>query len=214
MLKRFNDAIKSYDEGLAVTPDDPALVKGRGEAVRDKDAPIGGYAAPSSGVGGGSGGNPLTEVFGPSLIPKIAADPKTRPYLDDKDFMAKLEMLQKNPNSLQQCMSDPRIMEVLSMALGGNVEFRDPDSEKVSTKKPESVPVKEPEPVVEVEEDTSWMTPEELQAHGDKKKAITVKNEGNVCLQLKLVVNRSLCLFLFALLSLAFSVAFSKGLSP
>jgi stress-induced-phosphoprotein 1 len=166
-LKRFNDAIAAYDAGLDKAPGDAGLTKGRAEAVRDKDAP------PAS-------ANPMANLFGPSLIAKIAADPKCAPYLDDQSFMQKLQMLQTNPNSLQMMMGDPRIMEVLQLALGGNVQFKDQNGDEVNapppaaTKKQEK---KEPEPEPEV--DTSDFSEEELAAHNQKKAAVAKKNEGN-----------------------------------
>jgi len=61
-----------------------------------------------------------TNPFGQQLIQKILLNPKTRPYLNDKDFMAKIQKLQTDPNSLVELLGDPRIMEVLGMSLGGS----------------------------------------------------------------------------------------------
>ena len=38
-LKRYNDAIAAYEEGLAKFPNDEALKKGIEEVKRDKDGP-------------------------------------------------------------------------------------------------------------------------------------------------------------------------------
>ena len=119
----------------------------------------------------------MANLFGPSLIAKIAGDPKMKEYLSDPTFMQKIQMLQQNPNSLQMMMQDPRIMEVLQLALGGNVSFGNPNDD---TPMPPAPAKKEPEPEPEpMEEDTSDMTEEELKVHNDKKSAKAKKEEGN-----------------------------------
>jgi len=120
--------------------------------------------------------NPMANLFGPSLIGKIAADPKMKEYLSDPTFMQKITMLQQNPNNLQMCMGDPRIMEVLQMALGGNVSFGGPED---SPNNPPPAKKATPEPPKEVVVDTSDFTEEELATHEKKKAAVAKKNEGN-----------------------------------
>ena len=57
----------------------------------------------------------------PDLIAKLALDPSTRAFLSQPDFMAMLSEVQRKPDSFAQHMSDPRMMKVLSVALGINV---------------------------------------------------------------------------------------------
>lgn len=64
------------------------------------------------GMGGMGGGNPLANAFGPNMMARLAAEPKFVPYLADPSFVAKINMLQQNPNNMQMHLSDPRIMEV------------------------------------------------------------------------------------------------------
>jgi stress-induced-phosphoprotein 1 len=121
-LKRYNDAIAAYEEGLAKFPNDEALKKGIEEVKRDKDGPPRGMG----GMGGmGMGG--MNNPFGTQLMQKILLNPKTRPYLNDKEFMAKIQRLQTDPNSLMELISDPKVMEVLGMSLGGGMEDDDED---------------------------------------------------------------------------------------
>ena len=55
----------------------------------------------------------------PSLLAKIAANPSTKHLLADASFMAKLQVIQKNPQAgIQEIGSDPRFMSVLGMLLG------------------------------------------------------------------------------------------------
>ena len=115
-LKRYNDAIAAYEEGQLKFPNDASFKKGIDEVKRDKDGPAirpGG----SMGINNMFGNN---NPFGQQLIQKILLNPKTRPYLNDKDFMAKIQKLQTDPNSLVELLGDPRIMEVLGMSLGGS----------------------------------------------------------------------------------------------
>ena len=56
----------------------------------------------------------LIGVQGPELWGKLHANPGTRKYLEDPDFRAKLQAIQKNPNALNMYLSDPRMMEVSS----------------------------------------------------------------------------------------------------
>jgi len=55
----------------------------------------------------------------PSLLAKIAANPNTKHLLADPSFMAKLQMIQRNPKAgFQEIGQDPRFMSVLAMLLG------------------------------------------------------------------------------------------------
>ncbi|GMI06429.1 hypothetical protein TrLO_g3748 [Triparma laevis f. longispina] len=162
-LSRLNDAEACYNSGIEKCGEDKSLVEGLKKLIDSKNAP------PVS-------SNPMANIFGPGLINKIGGDPKLKEYLSDPTFMSKIEMLQKNPNSLQMMMGDPRIMEVLQLALGGNVSFGNPDEAPEAPKKD---PEKKKEPEPEPEEDTSWMNEEELKKHEDKKLAKKKKEEGN-----------------------------------
>jgi stress-induced-phosphoprotein 1 len=57
----------------------------------------------------------------PDLMGKLAVDPSTRGFLAQPDFMAMLSEVQKKPDTFAQHMNDPRMMKVLSVALGINV---------------------------------------------------------------------------------------------
>jgi len=174
-LKRYNDSIAAYEEGIAKFPSDAALQKGLEQVKRDKDGP----SRPSGGRMPGMQQNP----FGDQLIQRIMLNPKTRPYLNDKDFMAKLKLLQQDPNMLPQLLSDPKMMEVLGIALGGDGDDDNDDSPSAPTaKKAEPVKKEEPkkdEPKVEEEEDLSQLSPEERKKREDQKAAVECKQKGN-----------------------------------
>jgi stress-induced-phosphoprotein 1 len=58
----------------------------------------------------------------PSLLGKIAGNPTTKHLLADPSFMAKLQLVQKNPKMLQtEIMQDQRLMQVMAMLLGINM---------------------------------------------------------------------------------------------
>lgn len=172
-LKRFNDSIAAYEKGLAKFPEDQGLINGLDAAKKAKEGP-----APTS-----RGGMP--NLFGPEMMAKIALDPKLRGYMSDPDFMAKLNKLQTDPNSLATMLSDPRIMEVFQVILGANgMEMKTADefnaeqeAKKSSSPKKASEP--EPEPMDEEEDDLSDLTPEERKIREDKKAAVLAKEKGN-----------------------------------
>jgi len=185
-LKRYNDAIAAYEEGIAKFPDDAVLKKGLAEVKRDKDGPPRG----SGGGGAGFGMPGMTNPFGNQLIQKMMLNPKTRPYLNDKEFMAKINKLGADPNSLGEMLSDPKIMEVLGLAMGAGDMGMDDDnnepakaperptsngSSKAETKKDE--PPQAPEK--EEEEDLSQLSPAERKRKEDQKAALVCKERGN-----------------------------------
>lgn len=54
----------------------------------------------------------------PGLIGKLAANPKTAPLLSDASFMAKLRQIQANPNDAGAAFQDPRMIQVMGVAMG------------------------------------------------------------------------------------------------
>ena len=63
----------------------------------------------------------------PDMYNKLARNPKTAPLLADQAFMAKLERLKQNPSSLGQEMGDPRFLQVMSVLLGIDLSFANPE---------------------------------------------------------------------------------------
>jgi len=179
-MKRYNDSANAYEEGLAKFPSDAGLKSGLEGCIKDRDTPEwqkGGRGGGMGGMGGMGNSNPMAGLFGPEMIKKMEQNPKLKEYLNDKEFMAKIDMLKRDPNSLQMMMGDPRIMEVFQMMLGGNVSFGGNDEPPPA---PAPAPKrKEPEPEPEPEVDTSNFTEQELKEHNDKKAAVALKTEGN-----------------------------------
>mmetsp|Transcript_10918 Transcript_10918/g.15302 ORF Transcript_10918/g.15302 Transcript_10918/m.15302 type:complete len:604 (+) Transcript_10918:73-1884(+) len=204
-LKRYNDSISAYESGLAQFPADKGLLKGLEDVKREKDKPAyGSGSGEGVGMGGmpGMGGqNPFANMFGPDTMAKMALDPEMRPLLNDKDFMAKVQKLQTDPNSLTTMLSDPNMMTFLNKMMGIQVKSGDDFAEEQKAKeeesggggdccadascsanstappKKESVP--EPEPMEEDEEDLSELTEEERTKKENQKKALEAKTKGN-----------------------------------
>ena len=83
-LKRYNDSIAAYEEGLAKFPEDAALKKGLEDVKKEKDNPFGSSA-------GGAGG-PMGGLFSPQMMAQMAMDPRLRPLLNDPEIMEKIKV--------------------------------------------------------------------------------------------------------------------------
>jgi len=176
-LKRYNDAIDAYSKGLEKFPNDPGLTKGLAEVKRDKDAP-----PPSAASMGGAG---LGGLFGPQMMAQMALNPKTRHYLNDAEIMAKVKLLQSNPNLLPTMLSDPKMMTFLQQILGAAQE--DDDQDPIPPKSTQPMRQTEPKPEqesMEVEEeddddDVEDMSPEDTEKKDRLQKALKSKERGN-----------------------------------
>lgn len=171
-LGRFDQAIAAYEKGLDVEPGLAMLTKGLDDAKREAERDKGGA--------GGMGG--LGNVFSaPDVISKIASNPQTASFLADPTFMMKIQELQRSPDAIGKHMSDPRILQVMGMLMGVNIQT--PDSmgmPEASSPAPPPPKPKEPEPEPEVE-----LTPEEQERKAKKAKADEHKLKGNTAYKAK-----------------------------
>lgn len=62
----------------------------------------------------------------PQLYQKLAANPKTSGLMGDSAFMAKIEQLKRNPNDMGQALGDPRMLQVMSVLLGIDMQLGNP----------------------------------------------------------------------------------------
>ncbi|KAF8692985.1 hypothetical protein HU200_039353 [Digitaria exilis] len=119
-------AVAAYEKGLALEPSNEGLKAGLEDAKKAAAAP------PRRGP---SGPDAIGQMFqGPELWSKIAADPTARAYLDQPDFMQMLREVQRNPSSLNMYLSDPRMMQVLSLML--NIKIQRPEASESSQSSP------------------------------------------------------------------------------
>lgn len=81
----------------------------------------------------------LASIFqDPNWLQKLTQNPKTAGYLADQTFMEKLVRCSKNPSSLNQELRDPRMMQVIAVLMGLNIEMPSGDSRPP---RPEDTPV-------------------------------------------------------------------------
>ena len=72
---------------------------------------------------GGSGGG-LGNIFNdPQLFQKLAANPKTSKYLADPSFMQSLQRIRQNPTDIGAAFQDQRMLEVMSVLMGIDMNF-------------------------------------------------------------------------------------------
>ena len=174
-LKKYDEADAAYQAGLAVAPGDAALKQGVVDVNKAK------------GAAQSAANNPFAKALGPDLIPRLAQHPTLRHKLGDEQFMMKLRMLQQNPQGMMSTMfQDPEMQEVLSFALGININTPDGGeaaggASAASAAPPAPAPkAPEPEPEPEVER-----TPEEQKAWEAKQVALGHKQKGNECYKAK-----------------------------
>lgn len=210
--KDWDNALKDADKTIEIKPDWPkgygrkgAALHGAGDLLGANDAYEAGLkhdannAQLKSGLasvekamqqeaGGGFGGDPtggLGKMFNdPNMIQKLANNPKTASYLADPTFMAKLQQLQQNPQLSPDMFSDPRMIQVLGVMMGVDMEMRDTDPrEDPDVKMSEETPVKpapaqkQPEPEPEPEElDEEALEKKKAKEEADKEKALGTEN--------------------------------------
>lgn len=130
----------------------------------------------------------------PNLVQKLASNPKTSSFLGDPTFMAKLQSLRQNPNNTQDLFSDPRMIQVLGVLMGVDMELGMPpeanaggsdsratagaeDEEMPDVRPPPSAAKKAPEPEPVVEElDEEALEKKKAKEAADKEKALGTEN--------------------------------------
>lgn len=152
-----------------------------------------------------AGGDPLGGMGNmfkdPQLLTKLMNNPKTSGYFSDPTFIQKVQQLQQNPQMTPDLFSDPRMMAVLGVAMGVDLEMRAPgdmppgaggpsSSSKEAEEdvempdlvsensKPASKPVpkKEPSPEPEPELDEEEEAKKKAKVEADKEKALGTEN--------------------------------------
>jgi len=105
-LNDIDEAEKAYKDGLKIEPNNESLKTGLEEIMKEKKKP-------SGGCGGGG-------LFGPEIWLTIHQDPELRQYANDRDFIAKVNMLQTNPQMAMQTgvLNDPKISKLFERLLG------------------------------------------------------------------------------------------------
>ncbi|KAH7863951.1 hypothetical protein Vadar_023927 [Vaccinium darrowii] len=183
-LHNYSDAVSAYKKGLELDPNNEGLQSGL------KDA----RSAASKSRGPPSSSSPFGDMFsGPEMWAKLTADPSTRPYLQQPDFVSMMQDIQKNPSNLNLYMKDQRVMQALGALLNVKIQTRSPgeDMDKPDAqpsasdrKRPaEAEPVKEKEP--EPEPEPMEIPEEERERRERKAMAQKEKEAGNAAYKKK-----------------------------
>ncbi|PSS09762.1 Hsp70-Hsp90 organizing protein [Actinidia chinensis var. chinensis] len=168
-LHHYEDSVAAYKKGLEVDPNNEPLKSGlaaaENAASRSRGAP------PSS-------SSPFGDIFsGTEMWSKLTADPTTRLFLQQPDFVKMMQDIQKNPSNLNSYLKDQRVMQALGVLL--NMKIQTPNSTEgmdiPDRKRPaESEPAKaeereaEPEPM-EVPEEERETKERKAQAQKEKE---------------------------------------------
>ncbi|KAL9250817.1 Hsp70-Hsp90 organizing protein 2-like protein [Drosera capensis] len=194
-LGNFNDAIDAYKKGLELDPSNEALKAGLRDAEREAEKKARASKGPAM------GGNPFGDVFsGPEMWAKLTADPRTRGFLQQPDFVAMMKEIQRSPGSLNLYLKDQRVMQALGVLLnirmrtGGDGDFPmeesvpregeiKPEKKESGSKKEEEKQAKVVEEVVMEEEEVG--DEEEKEKKKRKEEAQREKEAGNAAYKKK-----------------------------
>uniref|UniRef100_A0A5B6YNA3 Putative Heat shock protein STI n=1 Tax=Davidia involucrata TaxID=16924 RepID=A0A5B6YNA3_DAVIN len=182
-LHHYDDAVSAYKKGLEVDPNNEPLKSGLADAQSSASAASRSRAPPHA----GASSSPFGDTFsGPEMWAKLTADPMTRPYLQQPDFVKMMQEIQKNPSNLNLYLKDQRVMQALGVLL--NVKIRTPTSEDMEVsdaqRSPERKRPAEAEPMKEKEPEPMEI-PEEREARERKTQAQKEKEAGNAAYKKK-----------------------------
>ncbi|PTD11267.1 Heat shock protein sti1 [Fusarium culmorum] len=161
-----NDA---YEEGLKHDANNAQLKSGLASVKKAIDAEVGGPQDPSGGLG---------QMFNdPQLMQKLASNPKTSGFLADPSFMAKLQSIKDNPSNASEIFSDPRLLTVMGVLMGVDLEMRERLSYARCATGPQAARAQEgPEPEPEPELDEEAIEKKKKKEEADKLKAQGTEN--------------------------------------
>ncbi|XP_078448093.1 hsp70-Hsp90 organizing protein 2-like [Wolffia australiana] len=179
-LGSFDDAVDAYKKGLAIEPSNEGLKAGLADA--QASAARASRPQPSS---------PFGNIFqGPEMWAKLTADPTTRGFLQQPDFVSMIQDIQRNPKNLNLYVSDQRMMQTLGVLL--NVKMRTADDMEAEaaesgsrSKSPEEEPPRaELEPMeLPEEEDDSKKRKAEAQKEKEAGNAAYKKKDFETAIQ-------------------------------
>ncbi|GLT47206.1 hypothetical protein SLA2020_209170 [Shorea laevis] len=179
-LHQYQDAIAAYKKGLEIDPSNEALKSGLADAQ-----------ASASRSRAATAPNPFGDAFhGPEMWAKLTADPTTRLFLQQPDFVKAMQDIQKNPNKLNEYLKDQRVMQALGVLL--NVKFKahpgsseDTDMPEAETPPPQPAKEDRKRPEPEPEPELMELSEEEKEKKERKEKAQKEKEAGNAAYKKK-----------------------------
>ncbi|KAK7406227.1 hypothetical protein VNO78_07847 [Psophocarpus tetragonolobus] len=184
-LSQYDDAVSAYRKGLEIDPNNEPLKAG----LADAQKALASASRPRS-----SPANPFGDAFsGPEMWARLTADPTTRAYLQQPDFLQMMKDIQQDPNNLNLHLKDQRVMQAIGVLLNvkiqtpptGDTDMPDSPSPSVSERKraAEAEPPKQPQPEPEPME-----VPEDEKDSGSKQRkaeALKEKEAGNAAYKKK-----------------------------
>ncbi|KAL0693849.1 hypothetical protein Bca4012_061029 [Brassica carinata] len=173
-LNHHEEAVEAYSKGLEIDPSNEALKSGLADSSSRS------RAAPPP--------NPFGDAFkGPEMWAKLTADPSTRGFLKQPDFVNMMQEIQRNPSSLNLYLKDQRVMQSLGVLL--NVQFRTQAGDEAEAAAGEDEMVVNEPPVVEKkrepEPEPEPEVAEEKEKKERKEKALKEKEMGNAAYKKK-----------------------------
>jgi len=181
-LKRYAEAAASYKDGLAIDPSNAQLQNGLTECEKHLTGP--GNSQPA--------GSPFGDPN--EIMKKLSNDSRTSKYLTDPSYMRMLTDMSTNPNNMMKYMSDPRMMETLSVIMGidmtkgaGDTDKNDMDTSSNDQASNMQSTSNKNENTMEdqMEEDPISEDEEDLKKKNDKKMAENEKQLGTAAYKLK-----------------------------
>ncbi|KAF8092933.1 hypothetical protein N665_0396s0022 [Sinapis alba] len=168
-LNHLEEAVEAYSKGLEIDPSNEALKSGLADASsRSRAAPP----------------NPFGDAFkGPEMWAKLTADPSTRGFLKQPDFVNMMQEIQRNPSSLNLYLKDQRVMQSLGVLL--NVQFRTQEAGDEAEAQEEEMVVNEPVVEKKREPEPEPEVAEEKEKKERKEKALKEKEMGNAAYKKK-----------------------------
>ena len=119
----------AYEAGLEAEPNSEPCKKGLNEVQKAMDTDT----SSPFGPGGGGGDMGLGKIFNdPGMMAKLESNPKTKGFMADPQFRAKVQQLQASggTSGLQEMMGDPRMLTVLGVMMG--IDIVSPCSWRIS----------------------------------------------------------------------------------
>ncbi|XP_047173900.1 hsp70-Hsp90 organizing protein 3-like [Vigna umbellata] len=186
-LSQYEDALSAYKKGLEFDPNNEPLRAG----LADAQKALAEASRPRS-----SAANPFGDAFsGPEMWTRLTADPSTRAYLQQPDFVKMMQDIQRDPNKLNLHLNDKRVMQAIGVLLNVKIQTSPPadadipDSPSASPspserkRAAEAEPAKQPEP--EPEPEPMDLSDEDKSAKQRKAEALKEKEAGNAAYKKK-----------------------------
>ena len=122
-LKKYDEAIATFEEGLKIAPGSALLTGPMKEAMAARDAA-------ASGAAGGMPGQ-MPNPFGPDMWAKLQSHPTTAQWMMDPSYIQGLNTLQQNPQMLQnpqmiQQLGDQRLLQTFLFLMGMPLDLGQP----------------------------------------------------------------------------------------